>query len=653
MSTNVSTTPPSSAADGAIRNGREALYPQEVWWMISCTIALLISLRAISWLWNYRKIHSIRQASPTTTPANDVELQTKPPNNVNPLMKAGLSVLSLTRILAFRFSYSIGYGSRISLAEALTPAAYLAALLTWELINTRDLSGVEFSTKYWANRAGAMAASQLTFVVALAGKNNIISFLTGISYEKLHIIHRAAARSLLVLIFIHLSARKKLGFVGDDSLTIGWIRCGIAAGSALTTLVILGNRYIRSKMYEGFLIIHHFFVLIILCCLIPHAGSGGYAKFVWPALLLWGLDRLLRLSRIIYSTYLQHRTSIPTKASIEVLSSDALRVTVTLRRSKLLHWRPGQSVHLCVPVASPFWHPFEFHPFTIATIPTDVSIASKSDVEKAMHDDNMQMKFIIRARDGFTARLHHYAWDSAVNAGRGRDPRFVKAYLDGPYGAPPSVDAFQNLVCIAGGSGVSFTLPLLMDVVRRNISNPQGLLCRRVLFVWSIRDIEDLDWIASDLRKTLSSVSSSLEVEVCVFVTGTRRGIAMNSTTSVKETVEIDTKNLLTLEKNAADRVEEAQTSDSEHATKFSGGDADALLRDRTVSVSSGRAQVTEILAEESRRSEGSSMLVCVSGPTSLATSVRSALCKSSIAGVGAAMRGTNVSLHVEGFAVA
>ena len=87
--------------------------------------------------------------------------------------------------------------------------------------------------------------------------------------------------------------------------------------------------------------------------------------------------------------------------------------------------------------------------------------------------------------------------------------------------------------------------------------------------------------------------------------------MAMNSSTSIKEPVDGDTKNLFTLEKNAADRVEEAQTSESEHATKFSGGDAEALLRDRAVSVSSGRAQITDILAEESKRSEGSSMLVC------------------------------------------
>jgi ferric-chelate reductase len=37
---------------------------------------------------------------------------------------------------------------------------------------------------YWERRAGQMANIQLPIIVALAGKNNVISWLTGISHEK-------------------------------------------------------------------------------------------------------------------------------------------------------------------------------------------------------------------------------------------------------------------------------------------------------------------------------------------------------------------------------------------------------------------------------------------------------------------------------------
>jgi ferric-chelate reductase len=73
---------------------------------------------------------------------------------------------------------------------------------------------------WFMDRAAQMACIQLPFIVGLAGKNNIISFLTGVSHEKvispvschystylrhdqLNILHRAAGRTFGVLVWIH------------------------------------------------------------------------------------------------------------------------------------------------------------------------------------------------------------------------------------------------------------------------------------------------------------------------------------------------------------------------------------------------------------------------------------------------------------------
>jgi len=189
-----------------------------------------------------------------------------------------------------------------------------------------------------------------------------------------------------------------------------------------------------------------------------------------------------------------------------------------------------------------------------------------------------------------------------------------------------------------------------MDVVRRTSSDSLGFMCRKFLFVWSVRDMEDLDWIASDLKSTLSNAPSFLDVEICLFVTGSRRGIAIGSPRQGRRGLDIDTKNLLDVGRST-EKVE-TQANDNDLPTKSYGSDADALLRRPAVTVSSGRPQIQDILLEESKRCEGGSMLVCVSGPPSLTTSVRNALCQSSIAGLGAALRGTNVTLHVEGFSL-
>lgn len=88
------------------------------------------------------------------------------------------------------------------------------------------------------------------------------------------------------------------------------------------------------------------------------------------------------------------------------------------------------------------------------------------------------MKLIVRSRRGFTKRLYEHA----ARAGNDGECR-VSVWVDGPYGPPTHVHGYPTVVLIAGmplctdktwlhpdllsgGSGVTFTLPLMLDVVR-------------------------------------------------------------------------------------------------------------------------------------------------------------------------------------------
>ncbi len=78
-----------------------------------------------------------------TASVSDTELQAKPPNggvHTGILTKLSLAVLSQTRIIAFRLSVPVGFGSRVTFAELIASAAYLAALLTWEFINSSSFN---------------------------------------------------------------------------------------------------------------------------------------------------------------------------------------------------------------------------------------------------------------------------------------------------------------------------------------------------------------------------------------------------------------------------------------------------------------------------------------------------------------------------------
>lgn len=155
----------------------------------------------------------------------------------------------------------------------------------------------------------------------------------------------------------------------------------------------------------------------------------SFGNYIWPALVLWAFDRLLRLSRIILNNRIgwkqsQHEGT----ASVELLSQDTIRLTMRRRMS----WKPGQHAYVILPTVSDL--PSEAHPFTIASIPNTLDGMEDSQ-EK-------EVSFIIRGRNGFTGRLREHA--------SGSEDKTVPALIDGPYGCPPDLTVYETCILIAG-----------------------------------------------------------------------------------------------------------------------------------------------------------------------------------------------------------
>jgi len=164
----------------------------------------------------------------------------------------------------------------------------------------------------------------------------------------------------------------------------------------------------------------------------------GY--YIWPALLIWGFDRALRLGRLVWNNKLWNPTH-PGDALVELLSEDTIRLTMSRRIS----WTPGQHAYVILPSVSKL--PFEAHPFTIASIP-----------EASGENKGCDVVFLIRGRSGFTQRLR----DLASNDHGCRVP----AFLDGPYGCPPDLRQFSTCVLIAGMFPRPFTKPTFEHIFR-------------------------------------------------------------------------------------------------------------------------------------------------------------------------------------------
>ncbi|ETW84033.1 ferric reductase [Heterobasidion irregulare TC 32-1] len=484
----------------------------------------------------------------------------------------------------------------MSLFEIFITLAYLAALLTWEFVHTNNLD-----PDFWSNKAAHLAAIQVPLLPALSSKNNVIGWLTGVSHEKLNVLHRSVARCILVLIWIHLWGRHRIGFTGADDLSVfHWERLGLAAGTIYTLTIILTLRPIRLLSHEVFYFTHIILVFAFVLLAYFHTLTPGFSYYIWPTWVVWGFERLFRLAR--YLTLNVFPRPSHSKARLSLISSDSLRLTL-IRRIPL-GWMPGQHVFLAFPTVSNV--PLESHPFTIANIPKEGR-------------GEQELVFIIRGREGLTKRL--------VERAAEKDGVKIPVFLDGPYGNPTNLRPYTTCVFIAGGSGVSYTLPLLLDLVKR--VRDGTALAKRILFVWAIRDEEYLEWVAGLLADVISTVPPSLSIDIDLYVTGTS-----------------------TQAKAASDLPLQEQATTT-HTTREPSGSGEKTPESAEVgglpSPRKGRPNVAQLVHGEINTAKGPTS-VDVSGPPSLIKAVRDSL-TSPISATRSVMNGgPTVHFHAENF---
>ncbi|KAG6835709.1 hypothetical protein H0H93_015457 [Arthromyces matolae] len=320
------------------------------------------------------------------------------------------------------------------------------------------------------------------------------------------------ARAVCVLIWVHASGRIKIGLTGD-SWKLPWTpetsSLRMLFGASFYDGPYCTSRWLLPRPTE---LVSQSSPTVVSLTTPPTISQGNR---VWPSILIWGLDRALRWIRILICNagYLQKSSREQQYGNLEVLSPHFIRVSV--KRPAYIHWRPGQSMHLTIPGASSSM--FEAHPFTISTIDTprlvDVQdnendIDGKDDGSSEEFESNLKtLTFIIRVRSGFTRRLLSRASDKAPG---------LQVFLDGPYGSPPSLRGFNTVVLIAGGSGVTFTLPLLLDVIRHAKEGTTD--CTRLSFIWALRD-NNINWIMDTLRPAMTNIPAGITVSINIYLT--------------------------------------------------------------------------------------------------------------------------------------
>ncbi|KAF7715354.1 Ferric reductase transmembrane component [Penicillium ucsense] len=385
----------------------------------------------------------------------------------------------------------------------------------------------------WENigySTGCIAICQLPLIFLLAGRQNIIGFLAGMSYASLNWYHRWAARTLWLTSTIHMCFWfrdwGRYDYIAYELVHDDLTKRGFAAWCLLTFILITSVRPIRGLSYEVFVLQHLVTFIGFIVAVWMHVPNE-VRVYIWIPIGLLVFDRL---ARYIWGAYLNlalfHRqTDGKTiqrlwthSAKFAPMPGNVTRVTIT---NPGIHWQPGQHVFLtCHSIA-----PFQCHPFTIASLP-----------------DDQRLEFYIRAKTGATRRLFRFASKNDDNLGRPTATAVSQdrtVFIEGPYGAVRPLRQFDSVVLFAGGTGATFTVPLLRDIVSVWNTDSRGETSRvsrsvkrlaatkRIRFVWVIKSRAQLGLFESQLQAALADVAEcqfrqpdgGKELEISIYIT--------------------------------------------------------------------------------------------------------------------------------------
>ena len=374
-------------------------------------------------------------------------------------------------------------------------------------------------------RTGFVASCQLPLIVLLAGKNNIVGFLVGASYERLSWLHRWTARILLLTVTLHMgywfADWYRYDYIKVKLTTDAITKEGFAAWVILVWIVFSSMAPIRRWNYEFFVVQHIITYAGFLAAVYLHLPAE-VKVWVWITIGLVILDRTLRTFTVLYTNALflhphaKRERFWASKATFEPLDTETTRIVIS---KPPLSWKAGQHVLLsCHNIA-----PLQSHPFTVASIPSDG-----------------KMEFLVKSKNGGTRRYLRHAekqFGLPVTDTPTESRHRSAVTLEGPYGRIRPLQQFDSVMLVAGSSGGTFTVPLLREIVdlwkaaeigtnsRWSMFNSQGVATRYVRFIWVVKSRAQYNWFSHQLLNAIEDVKflkgqgQDVELEISIYVT--------------------------------------------------------------------------------------------------------------------------------------
>lgn len=348
-----------------------------------------------------------------------------------------------------------------------------------------------FGSPPLATRSGVMSTGLVPIIFILSGKSNIISQLTGISYEKINVYHRWVSVMCCLLGWVHTivfyyQAVHEGGYarLQYDMRTNYFFVNGIPPMLFLTILTVFSHSYIRALWYELWLDIHWICALGFYISLFIHIENLLDAwKYMAAAVVFWTAQMVWRgLAKNFFRLNKGFLRSSPCTMRRLASTEKEHYFEINIENVGEFTWTPGQHVFLRIPGL----RFLENHPF---------SIMSYCEPRK-----NNQMKFIVKT--GCWKGMTSLIYDSLPDQGYTESTVFV----DGPYGgAERQIDSFNNIFLVSSGTGITAILPFLLEFVDKY--EEKNTLLKHLRLDWVVRETENIEWIKPELMKTIDQAS--------------------------------------------------------------------------------------------------------------------------------------------------
>jgi ferric-chelate reductase len=373
----------------------------------------------------------------------------------------------------------------------------------------------------WGNRVGVFAYALTPLTVALASRESVLSLITGIPYQHFNFLHRWSGRIIYVQSVLHTimwtivqanlyqpQPRQYRNFIRQQYMIFGCF-----ATLFVSFLFFFSLRpVIRWTGYEFFRKAHYFVALLYIGACWGHWAQ--LACWMIPSLALFFIDRGLRLLRTAWIHFGKKGGSggigfRAAEASITRFDDGEASVV----RLDFVHdrgaWDVGQHFFLCFPELT-VW---QSHPMTPAAV--------------ASPGKPLKHAYIIRAMKGETRRLADIA--SLRIKPEERPKQSTSVVLSGPYGRGVLDDhRAVNVLAVAGGTGISFALPIVQKAIAQAKETKQGA----VELIWMVRKTENILWIAEELAGLRAELQQSVvDLQVKIYVT--RDDVKLSSSASL------------------------------------------------------------------------------------------------------------------------